>query len=91
VNRLGFASYIAIAVLLSSGCSSVKSTYLTNGQKGFLVTCRGPLKRWSNCVTLAGRVCRSRGYVVSYQDEIDHELLVSCAARDSAVAAAAQP
>ena len=84
---------IALALVIGAalcGCRSVKPTYLADGQKGYLVRCSGPMKRWSSCVTTAGKVCGQRGYSIRYQDELERELLVSCKGNTDTMAAVPQ-
>lgn len=77
---LGRMAFLAAAALMCTACQSVKTTYLADGRKGYMVSCHGPFKRWSDCVTQAGRLCQSQGYVVRYEDEFSRELIVACAA-----------
>ena len=73
-----------LAPLVLLGCSSVKPTFLADGQKGYVVSCHGPLKSWSTCMQTAGKVCRSRGYTIHSGDEFAREMVVSCAASHDA-------
>lgn len=74
--------------MILCGCTSVRATYLADGQKGYMISCGGPMKRWSSCVTRAGLVCGPRGYTIRYSDEIERELVVACTAGRDALAAA---
>ena len=75
------------SVMMVEACTSVRATYLADGQKGYMITCSGPMKRWSSCVTRAGLVCGPRGYTVRYSDEIERELVVACTAGRDTLAA----
>lgn len=69
-------------------CSSVHRTYTADGRLAYLVSCRGLMKRWSDCITRAGRRCGARGYQVRYEEELDRELLIVCERARRATASA---
>ena len=50
-------------------------TYLPDGRAGYAISCG---QNWSNCVTKAGRLCRTKGYTVSYSDEVYGRMIVGC-------------
>lgn len=68
------------------GCLSKRATYLSDGVQGYTISCRGPFKHWNDCMLTAGHLCRSRGYAIRYQDEVEHEMIIACrvGTRDSA-------
>ena len=76
---------IAVAAVMLAGCTSVRSTYLSDGSRGYVVGCRHFFSRWSSCVMTAGKICGSRGYTIRYGDEFDRELVVACTARQEEV------
>ena len=71
----------AIIALTMVGCANPKVTFSEQGQKAFLVTCRGPFTSWSSCLVKAGRLCKDRGYEIVHGDEFDRKMIVSCKAK----------
>jgi hypothetical protein len=71
---------IALASLTCAlaGCSSVHSTYVPDGRRGFVVSCGGVLNHWSRCLVEAGRACGDHGYDVVKGSEDDRSLLIAC-------------
>jgi hypothetical protein len=73
--------YIWSMVILSlslQGCVHHRSIYLSNGQRGYSISCGTFTRGWTSCLTMAGHLCGNRGYSVSYSDEIEGRLLVGC-------------
>jgi len=73
-SALVFAS---LACALAS-CSSVRSTYVPDGRRGFVVSCGGVLNDWSSCLVKAGRACGNHGYDVIKGTEEDRSMLIAC-------------
>jgi hypothetical protein len=44
----------AVLVVASTGCSSLHSTYVPDGRRGFAITCGGVLNSASSCLVKAG-------------------------------------
>jgi hypothetical protein len=74
------ALYILMGLLSASlmGCTHSRMTYLPDGRAGYAISCSHFYQNWSSCVTKAGRLCRSRGYTVSYSDEVNGQMIVGC-------------
>ncbi len=80
---MALKSLAAAAVLAAlAACAHTKATDMADGNRGYAVSCGGG-GSWSKCLVRAGRVCRSSGYVVSYGDEVDGELVVECKGKTS--------
>jgi hypothetical protein len=60
------------------GCTHSRMTYLPDGRAGYAISCSRFYQNWSSCVTRAGRLCRTRGYTVSYSDEVNGQMIVGC-------------
>jgi hypothetical protein len=69
-----------------AGCVHAKATYLADGNKGYAIKCNGMMGDWTGCLVRAGRMCGKNGYLVSYSDEINRNLIVEC--RSSAATSA---
>lgn len=61
-----------------AGCTHSKMTYLPDGRAGYAISCSRFYQSWSSCVTKAGRLCRTKGYTVSYSDEVNGQMIVGC-------------
>lgn len=77
--------YIVAAILTSgvTGCSHTRMTYLPDGRAGYAISCGHFYQNWSSCVTKAGRLCRTKGYTVSYSDEVNGQMIVGCKLAES--------
>ncbi len=73
-----YAWLLMAALAALAGCSHSRLTYLADGKTGYAIRCDGMMTDWSACLVRAGRMCRKNGYLVSYSDEINRELLVEC-------------
>jgi len=60
------------------GCVHSKATYLANGRPGYAIKCGSFTTSWTACLVRAGKMCHKSGYLVSYSDEVNRELLVEC-------------
>jgi hypothetical protein len=78
-------SSVFIALSLAA-CSSVHSTYVADGRRGFVVTCGGFLNSWSSCLVKAGRACGNRGYETIKGSEEDRSMMIACKVPDVAAA-----
>jgi hypothetical protein len=78
---------VLIALSLAA-CSSVHSTYVADGRRGFVITCGGILNSWSSCLVKAGRACGNHGYETIKGDEEDRSLMIACKVPDTAAAPA---
>lgn len=67
-----------VAGLAVTGCAGLRTTYLDNGTKGYLITCRGYLNTYESCLVKAGQICKSQGYDTIRSDEYDRTLLIAC-------------
>jgi hypothetical protein len=76
--RLNVWVLVAVASASLAGCSSSRVTYLPDGRKGYAVSCGHFYQTWGSCAIRAGRLCRSKGYTVSYSDEVDRQMIVGC-------------
>ena len=74
----GATVLLLIASLASGGCMHSRATHLADGQRGYSISCAAVGHKWTSCLVRAGRLCGERGYLVSYADEIERELLVEC-------------
>jgi len=74
------AVYISVLALTGTlvGCTHNKMTYLPDGRAGYAISCSRFYQNWSSCVTKAGRLCRTKGYTVSYSDEVNGQMIVGC-------------
>lgn len=61
-----------------AGCSSNRVTFLPDGRKGYAISFGHFYQDWSSCTIRAGRLCRAKGYTVSYSDEVDRQMIVGC-------------
>jgi len=68
---------VVLSATALGGCTS-RITYLADGSRGYAVSCGGFTQSWVTCLKRAGRLCRSNGYVVGYESEIDRQLVVRC-------------
>ncbi|MGC1524143.1 MAG: hypothetical protein WA803_21580 [Steroidobacteraceae bacterium] len=78
-----------VSVLIAfslAGCSSVHSTYVADGRRGFVITCGGFLNSWSSCLVKAGRACGNRGYETVKGNEEDRSMMIACKVPESAAA-----
>jgi hypothetical protein len=66
------------AGLAATACVGPRATYLENGNKGYLITCRGYFNTFDSCLVKAGQICKSQGYDTIRSDEYDRTLLVAC-------------
>ncbi len=69
---------IASLALTVSACSSVHSTYVPDGRRGYVVTCGGFLNSWSSCLVKAGQACGSQGYETVKGNEEDRGMMIAC-------------
>lgn len=69
---------IGSLVLSLSACSSVHSTYVPDGRRGFVVTCGGFLNNWSSCLVKAGQACGNQGYETIKGNEEDRAMMIAC-------------
>jgi hypothetical protein len=67
-----------LASLGLAGCGSMRTIYLDDGRAGYLITCKGLLNSWENCLLAAGNMCRTNGYDAIRTEEYDRTLLVAC-------------
>jgi hypothetical protein len=70
---------VLVAVTLVS-CGSMRTTYLSDGRKGYAISCRGLLNTWDSCLVKAGKMCGARGYDTVDGDKYDRTILVGCKA-----------
>jgi hypothetical protein len=79
IDRRWWMSVAAIAAsLAAAACVGPRTTYLENGSKGYLITCRGFLNTFDSCVVKAGEICKSQGYDTIRSDDYDRTLLIAC-------------
>jgi hypothetical protein len=78
IVRLNVWMLLAVAAVSLAGCSSNRVTYLPDGRKGYAISCGHFYQDWSSCAIRAGRLCRAKGYTVSYSDEVDRQMIVGC-------------
>jgi hypothetical protein len=79
VNRHWWIGALGVAAsLAAAGCAGLRTTYLENGNKGYLITCRGYFNTFESCLVKAGRICKTQGYDTIRSDEYDRTLLVAC-------------
>jgi hypothetical protein len=69
---------VALIALSASACSSVHSTYVPDGRRGYVITCGGFLNNYASCLVKAGRACGSNGYETLKGSEEDRDLLIAC-------------
>ena len=69
---------IAFVALSLAACSSVHSTYVPDGRRGFVITCGGYLNSWSSCLVKAGQACGTQGYETVKGNEEDRAMLIAC-------------
>jgi hypothetical protein len=78
VRRLSFYILVGLLSVSLMSCTHSRMTYLPDGRAGYAIACAHFYQNWSSCVTKAGRLCRSRGYTVSYSDEVNGQMIVGC-------------
>lgn len=78
---------LAPIVLCLVACSSVHTTYVPDGRRGFAITCGGFLDSWSSCLVKAGRACGNLGYEIIKGNEDDRAMLIACKLPNSPAAA----
>jgi hypothetical protein len=66
-----------VSVTLVS-CGGMRPTYLSDGTKGYAISCRGFLNTWDACLVKAGQRCGAAGYDVIESDKYNRTLLVGC-------------
>lgn len=70
---------VSAAIVLSlTACSSLHSTYVPDGRRGFVITCGGMLNNGSACLVKAGRACGNLGYDTIKGNEEDRGMLIAC-------------
>ena len=84
--RLSACIAIAVMALPGSGCSSVHTTYVPDGRRGYVVNCGGFLDSWSSCLVKAGRACGNRGYETIKGGEDDRSIMIACKVPTAAIA-----
>jgi hypothetical protein len=78
---MGRLSAYIVAVVCGgclAACTHPRMTYLPDGRAGYAISCNRFYQNWSSCVTKAGRLCRTKGYTVSYSDEVNGQMIVGC-------------
>jgi hypothetical protein len=79
IGRLWVARILcALSSVAFVACSSQRATYLADGAKGYVITCKGYLNNWESCLIKAGKICRTRGYDTIRSEEYDRYLLIAC-------------
>lgn len=71
------AACIAASLILVA-CSGLRTTYLEDGSRGYLVSCKGYLNSWESCLIKAGKICGTRGYNPIRSEPYDRTILFSC-------------
>jgi len=87
MRTMGIWAARVVCVLASMtlvSCAGLRTTYLSDGSKGYAISCRGFLNTWDACLVKAGRICGARGYETIEGDKYDRTLLIGC--RSPAVA-----
>jgi hypothetical protein len=69
-----------LAALALAGCGGMRTIYLDNGARGYVITCKGYLNSWESCLVQAGKVCRTNGYDTVREEEYDRTLVIACKA-----------
>ena len=69
-----------LVTAVACGCAQERATYLPDGRQGYAITCGRLTQSWGKCLEKAGRLCGRGGYVINYENELEHELLVGCRA-----------
>lgn len=55
------------ALIALSGCATSKEIYLSDGSKGYSISCDGAVQNFGACLEKAGELCGSLGYLVVNQ------------------------
>jgi uncharacterized protein YceK len=53
---------LALALLVTTGCATVKETYALDGRKSYTLNCSGAARGWDKCEAAAGEICQTKGY-----------------------------
>lgn len=55
---------IALAVISTAGCATVRESYAPDGRKAYALNCSGTARGWDKCLAAAGEKCAAAGYDV---------------------------
>lgn len=66
-------SFATVCISLN-GCTSTHQTYDESGSVSHMIGCH----KWNYCLQRAGALCKTSGYRIQYQNELDGMLMVSC-------------
>ena len=60
---------LALALLVTTGCATVKETYAPDGRKSYTLNCSGAARGWDKCEAAAGEICQTKGYDIISRNE----------------------
>ena len=69
---------LAVLALLVAGCTSSRETFLSDGSKGYAITCDNSM---NGCLQRAGELCGAKGYEATNREAgvtLTGALLVKC-------------
>jgi hypothetical protein len=60
---------LALALLVTTGCATVKETYAPDGRKSYTLNCSGTARGWDKCEAAAREICQTKGYDIISRNE----------------------